>query len=66
MLDSCTLCCFLGHSGKTMGHGGSMNLRVKVTLAVFIAQPDLNLNCLNGTTCLSSNDSLNGEELRVV
>lgn len=66
MFDSCTLCCFLRHSGKTVGHGGGMNLRVKVTLAIFIAQPDLNLSCLNGTTCFFSNDSLNGEELCVV
>lgn len=66
MLDSGTLCCFLGHSGKTLGLGGGMKLRAKVTLAIFIVQPDLNLSFLNGTTCFSSNDSLNGEELCVV
>lgn len=43
-----------------MGHGGGMKLKIKVTLAIFIVQSDLNLNCLNGTTCFSSNDSLNG------
>jgi len=62
MLDVCTLCCSLGNSGKTVGHGGSMSLRVKATLAIFIAQPDLNFSCLNDTAYFSSNDSLNGEE----
>lgn len=66
MLDSSTLCSFLGHSRETVTHRGGMNLRVKVTLAVFIVQPDLNLKDLSGTTHFSSNDSMNGEELCII